>query len=541
MATAALGMTAGFAQSDPMPAEEAPSSVYRLTNEQYRNSIRDIFGRSVEVGSRFEPDQRVEGLIAIGTSFATVTPSAMELYNQSAKSIAAQVVDEERRAQLIPCVPEAIDRPDDACASMFLSKVGHAAFRRPLTDAELQSFVGVANDGTTQLGDFYEGLRLSLVGILNSPQFIFWREETEADPANPGHYRLTSESIARRLSFMLWNTTPDAQLLAAAETGDLHDREQLERQLDRMLASPRLETGVRAFFRDWLHFDEFEVLTKDSTLYPDFTRVAASQAQEQTLRTIVTKFVREEGDYRSLFTDRDTFMTPLLAALYRVPYEGSSSAANDWRRMSIPPEMPQAGLLTQASFLALHSHEGTSSPTLRGAAVREIFMCQHMPPPPPDVDFSQFEIADHGDVPTTARMRIGGHASNQACAGCHNMMDPLGFALENYDTAGGFRETENGLLIDASGRLNSVEFEDATGLGQAMAESDFVSSCLVQQLYSYSTGQALEREDRSWLRANIEPEFEEQGYQLRPLLRALLLNPEFYQVEAPEAEFASAR
>ena len=505
----------------------------RLTQEQYRNTIQDVFG-DVALSGQFEPDPPADHLIAVGSSQAIVTPAGLEGYKRTAMGIGAQIVDPLHRDQMIPCKPVSTSAPDDACARQFLAKVGRLLFRRPMTQEELASFVKVAADGANQVSDFYFGLQLALAGLLQSPNFLFIHDEIEQDPEAPGAYRLTQHAMASRLSFMLWNAPPDLELLDAAERGELRTRRGLKRQVERMMASPRLEIGVRVFFADMLSFAGFEVLAKDTQLYPSYNRDVARQAQEQTLRTIVDHLLVKDGDYRDLFTTSKTFLKPLLASVYRVPTTGYDTKESGWMEFELPKDMPQAGILTQVSFVALHSHPGKTSPTLRGRALRELLMCQKVPDPPADVDFSKFEQADNTQAPTV-RQRLLMHNTEPACAGCHKIMDPIGLALENFDTVGAFRLTENSQPIDVSGEVDGVSYKDASGLGAALHDNPRTTACLVERVYSYAVGRTPSRSERTWLREHAQKSFAADGYRLKPLLRGIALNPGFYQVVPQQA------
>lgn len=512
----------------------------RLTQQQYRNSIQDIFG-PVTLGGRFEPDPRAEQLIAIGAGETTVTASGLEGYDRMAMGIGGQMVAEQRRAQAIPCRPASPSAPDDACAREFLGKAGRLLFRRPLSTAELDRAAQVAADAAGQVKDFYYGLQLALAGMLASPRFLFVQESVEPDPGRSGAYRLTPYALASRLSLLLWNSTPDLELLRAAESGELETRRGLSRQVDRLLGSPRLENGVRAFFADMFHFDEYDDLDKDAVLYPEYNRDVARDAQEQTLRTVVDLLLRQEGDYRDVFTTRKTFITPMLASAYRVPVPLSYTVPTEWMDYEVPADVPQAGILTHFSFLALHSHPGKTSPTLRGKALRETLLCQKVPAPPPDVNFSAFNAAEgEGAPPTTVRERLGMHSKEPACAGCHKITDPIGLGLESFDTVGAFRRTESGLVIDAGGELDRVSFKDANGLGQAMHDNPNASACVVQRLFAYAVGRNPSPSERTWLREHLEKRFAEDGYRLKPLLRNIVLNPGFRRVSPAAGTRTSA-
>jgi hypothetical protein len=527
LALVAMLVLAPHATRRAAPLAEGDMELRRLTPDQYRNIIADVFGRSVKFGGRFEPGIRQTGLLAVGASTATVTASAFEQYDQMARSIAASVVDARHRGDLIPCVPKAPDRADPDCARAFLAPVGRLLFRRALGDAEIARYVGLANASATSLKDFYAGLATSLATLLVSPDFLFRQETTEADPHRPGQWRLTAYAKASRLSFLLWNTAPDDALLRAAEDGRLNSEEGLSREVDRMLQSSRLEAGVRAFFADFLEFDGFQTLAKDALIYPKYTDAVTEEAREQMLRTISDVLLTHGGDYRDLFTTKKTFMTPLLGSIYRVPLATDAP----WQPYEFSNDRPTAGILTLIGFTALHSHPGRSSPTLRGRAIRQELLCQTVPDPPANVNFSLLQDTTNPRY-RTARERVKAHTSVAICAGCHKLTDPIGLALETYDTTGQDRATENGAPIDASGELDGVAYKDAAGLGQAVHDNPALPACLAARWYSYMTGRSLAISDNAEIGA-LEHRFREDGYRIVPLMRDIAVDERSYKAPPP--------
>ena len=512
--------------AEPKPVG-APPVLRRLTESQYRATIADVFAPDVPIAGRFERGLRQHGLIAVGSSMGGMSAFSFEQYDVSARSVAADVTSEKRRAQFVPCQPRSATEFDKACATQFVDSYGLKLFRRPLFSDERDRFVEVANSAQQQLGGFYQGLEYALVGMLQSPNFLLRIERTEADPARPGALRLDGWSKATRLSYFLTNSTPDAELLRAAAAGELHTDKGLERQVDRIVASSRIEPAVRAFFWDMLQLDGFNDLFKDPTIYPAYNSTVANDAQEQTLRTIATLLVAERGDYRNLFTTRTTWLTRPLGIVYRMPV----ATRNGWERGEYGPGSNRAGILTDISMLALHSHPGRSSPTLRGKSLREIFLCQKVPDPPADVNFSivQDAVSQPG---STARIRLAEHNENPVCAGCHLLTDPMGFTLENFDGAGKFRAQENGAAIDASGSLDGVDFTGATGLGQAMHDNPGVPTCLVDQMYRSAVGREVAEEEMPYLEY-LNTTFQANGYRVPDLMRAIARSKTFYSVSAP--------
>jgi hypothetical protein len=539
MGLLALCALVACSPSDPEPESTGTHALTKLiTAEQYSNSLTYIFGPGIDAQVQFAPVARNEGLLANSLATAGVSGGQVQTIQSVASSVAKQVVDVENRQHLVACRPESIDGPDQACATQFVSKVGRLLFRRALSDDEIATYVEYASvaaqelDGKESEGEeldgFYAGLEVVLEGLLLHPEVLFLVESAEPDPSNPEQLRLDGYSLASRLSFFLWNASPDDELLAAAESGDLQSPGGVERAVDRMLESPRLVDGMRAFFDDMLVFDEFKTLSKDPTIYPEFTSVTAQDAREQTLRTIIDHTLNQGKDYRDLFTSRSTFMSPALAIVYGVP------AQPGWAPYTFSQDSPRAGLLTQVSFLALTSHPGRSSVTLRGMALRERLLCQTVPEPPPGIDFSVVSNPD-AHYPTQ-RLRVAAHLETPSCAGCHRITDPIGLSLEQFDGAGGYRLTENGATIDATGGLDGFEFDGAIGLGEALSQNPELPRCLVRRVYSYATGGPPEIDARPALNYFNE-EFAAQGYQLRKLLRTIALSKAFSLIQnSPSAE-----
>jgi hypothetical protein len=512
--------------SEPI-TEGPPPDVRRLTEDQYKNIISDVFGASIIVGGRFDTPVRTEGLQAVGARNATVTAAALSQYDEMARSISEQVMSEPSRQFLVPCAMPGQVAFDESCTTQFISKTGRLLFRRPLTDDETSARTDVVRETTQRLGSFKEGLSSGLASLLVSPQFLFIADVVEDDPDSPGAARLNAFSKATRLSFFLWNRSPDNTLLQAAETGDLHSEDGLEGQVERMMASPLLKAGVRSFFSDLLEFSEFDFLEKDSLIYPAFGAGAVRDAQEQTLRTITDHVVTKDKDYRDLFTTRDTFMTSTLGMVYRVQVKARPGT---WEPYQFAPDDPRIGIQGHLSFLALNSHPGRSSPTLRGKAIRNMLLCQQVPDPPPDVDFSGFN--DPNSPSKTAKERLTAHSTSPACAGCHRITDPIGLALEKFDGAGQFRQTENGAPIDTSGDLDGIDYADSKGLGLALRDNPATTKCLINRLYAYGSGNSMS--SRSEWMTYLEDRFTADGYRITSLMKRISTSNTFYAVSAPD-------
>ncbi len=517
--------------AEPEPVG-GPALVRRLSESQYRASVADIFGPETPVVGRFERGLRSHGLQAIGTSESGVSPFSIEQYTAVALGVAENVLSEARREEMMPCTPSDASSFDAACAETFVRFYGDQLFRRPMAQEQVSRFVAAARDGASKLNDYYQGLKYALVGMMVSPEFLLRIENIKDRSSVNDVAELDSYSKAERLSFFLTNSTPDQILLEAAANGELDTQEGLAKQVDRLIASSKFNDSIRAFFSDMLEFDLFGELNKDLDIYPAYSSQVAADAQEQTLRDITRYLIDENGDYRGLFTLRETELTRPLGAVYRVPV----AARNGWERVSFEEDSPRIGIQSHLSFLALHSHPGRSSPTLRGAAIREVFLCQEVPDPPADVDFSAVQDAASGSMPT-ARDRLDVHNREPACSGCHKIMDPPGFALENFDGLGQYRTKENGVVIDVSGDLDGIPFDKPTEMAQALSEHREVPRCVVEKMYRYAVGRDTVWKERSYMDFLIS-RFTQEGYRMPELMKTIALSENFFAIQ-PETNSRS--
>ena len=528
------------ASASPAPAAPAappPATVWsgqlnpvvamrRMSEAQYRNAIADIFGPDIQVAGRFEPIIRpVHDLIATGAMDSAVSPAGLEQLDAIARNIAAQVFDPVHRGQFVHCTPKDEKAADPDCASQVLTPLGRYIFRRPLTPGEQAAYVKIAGDAATQTGSFYKGLELSLSAILVSPSFLYIMESGEPDPARPGELRLDNFSRASRLSFLLWNTTPNETLLKAAEEGRLTDQAQLAALAAKMVKSPRLEQGVRAFLADMLMFEKFDDLTKDPIVYPRYNPEVAQALPEQTLRMAVDLLVTRNGDYRELFTTNKTYVNRALGTIYNVQVHKASG----WEPIEFAPNDDRAGLLGEAGFLSIYSHSGRSSPTLRGRAIRELLLCQPVPNPPGNVNFTAVQDITNKAMPT-ARIRFGAHITDGVCAGCHKITDPIGLSLERFDGIGAFRATENEAPIDVSGDFEGTPYQGASGLGKAIAANKASTTCVAGRALEYATGRSNETNDNTALITSLEQLFASDGYRIPALFLRVATMPEAYRV-----------
>jgi hypothetical protein len=456
-----------------------PASLRRLTGPQYANAVRDLLGSDVTIPGGFEPDTVLSGFASVGAALTTISASATEKFEAAAMNLADQVMnDPARRARVVTCTPSGPD--DEACARSFVTGFGRRAWRRPLTDEEVVRYVGIARQAGTTLGDFWKGLGYALAGLLQSPNFLY-RVEVGKPMAGTGQRAFDDWELASRMSFFLWNSTPDEALLEAAQAGRL-TREGLRKEALRLVDSPRARVAVRAFFHELLRLDGTEDLEQSPANFPEVTATLGAAMREETLRFVEELVLSPAGDFRQAFDLDAAFVNNELARLYGLP----APAGGAFQRVALPAEGLRRGLLGQASFLALNAHEATTSPTRRGKFVSESVLCHEIPAPPPDVDAS-LPPEPAGNAPRTMRERLSAHNA-PACVACHSKMDPIGLAFENFDAIGKFRQTDAGKAIDASGDIDGVRFRDPRELGVLLRQHPDVESCLVRGVYRYALG-----------------------------------------------------
>lgn len=505
----------------PITVGEAPTVepgtpvLKRLTEAQYANTIGDLFGGDVVLPSSLEPDVEVDGLFAVGAGVTTISPLGVEQYETGAYLIAEQVMAPGAiRDAVMTCSPSGV--VDDACASEALEDLGRKIWRRPLTDSELGTLTAVAGEAADVLGDFYLGLEYGLAALLQSPHFLY-RVELAEGQDTPRAY--TDWEMASRLSYFLWNTTPDDELLDAASAGELTDDAGLAAQVERMLADDRAIQGVRNLFSEMLELYDLPGMTKDPDVYTSMSDDLGESAREETLMGIEAHVFTDDADYRELFTTHRTFVDRQLAALYDVPAPTVEGFGEVW----LPLDGERRGFLGQASFLALQSHSVSTSVTRRGMFVRENLLCQTIPPPPADLNTA---IPEPDPTAPTMRDRVQIHLLDPVCASCHQITDPIGLGLENFDGIGKWRVLENGAEIDPSGDLDGVEFTNGWELAGAIAAHPELPLCFTSTVYQYANGASLTEGEAELLEWHLS-KFAVSGHSVLTLLADIAQSPGF--------------
>jgi hypothetical protein len=534
--------TAGSAQPPPstLPApaqfKPAPAGLRRLTVAQYRNSIGDLLGPGVTVPADLEPDTSLSGFASIGASLVSLSPHLVEQLETAALNVAHQALADTApgRATLVGCTPAGVT--DDACTTMFLTKLGRRAWRRPLTPDEITTYVMLANGIQTSSKSFYGGLEYGLAGLLESPHFLY-REELGAPAAGmPGVLAFDDHELATRLSFFLWNTTPDDALLDAADARQLSQGAGFATQVARLLASPRAATGTRTFFSEYYRLADLDALPQLPSIFPQKTDTLGPAMREETLRFLADVATAANGDMRSIFDSPTTFVNAELARLYGLPAGVAPAGSTDFVKTTLPDAGLRVGYLGQGSFLALNAHSDVTSPTYRGKFIREMLMCQTVPPPPMNVPPLPQNVV--GAAPQTMRQKLAVHRAVEPCKTCHTLMDPIGLAYENFDAIGATRTMDAGQVIDPSGDLDGMAFKNPRELATLLHGNARVMDCLARNLYRYVTGH-VESTDEEAAVLQLAQGFKTGKFQYASLVSSMV-NSAGFTLAAPPAPDTAA-
>jgi hypothetical protein len=408
---------------------------------------------------------------------------------------------------------------EERSAKRILASLMRRAYRRPVTDADLQGPLALYRQARAEAG-FEAGIEMALSAVLVSPQFLFRVEQDPAGVPPNAVYRLSDLELASRLSFFLWSSIPDDELLDVAGAGKLKEPAALERQVRRMLADPRSRTLVTNFASQWLHLRNLESITPDMRLFPDFDD-NLRQAFRQETELFFESIVREDRSALDLLSANYTFVNERLAKHYGIPQVYGSR----FRRITLSEDSRRGGLLRHASILMVTSYATRTSPVIRGKWILENILGVPPPPPLPDVPALKDNTVD-GNL--SVRKRLAEHRTSPACAGCHNLMDPVGLSLEKFDAVGRWRPVEGGVPIDASGSLpDGSQFADVHGLEQALLRRpEIFVGTLAEKFLTYASGRGIEYYDAPAVRAIVR-EARSQDFRVSSIILGVVKSQPF--------------
>jgi hypothetical protein len=487
-------------------ASTGPSPMRRLTRWEYNNTIADLLGDTSAPATKFVPEAQQFGFDN-NAAGATLNLLVVGQFETAAEEIADRAVKD--LPALLGCDPAV--KGEDTCADAFIKTFTRKAFRRPLATDELQRYATFYTQSKTTYG-FSTAVGLVLRAIFQSPNFLYRLELGMPAPGTPEAVPLTPFETATRLSYLLWGSMPDEVLLTAAESGKLGTPDEVAAQAKRLLDDPRGARSVKNFYVQWASLGGLSSLDRSGT---DYTPKVA-----ELLRTETEMFVDEvirhgDGKWATLLGAPYSYMNAELAAYYGV----KGPSGTEFEQVPLDP-VRYAGLMTQGSLMAHLAHPGQPSPVLRGTFVRDQLLCTPMPPPPDDVDTTLPAV----DPKATARQQLEQKTGVAPCSGCHALINPPGFAFENFDEIGRFRATDHGLPIDATGTLIGTDvdgqFQDHTSLLEMLGKSEQVRGCVVKQWFRYAYGRGETKID-SCSTDQLKKVFTESGGDVRKLLMGL--------------------
>ncbi len=451
----------------------------RLGQREHARTITALFGAGVASDAALPDDERGASSYATPTVVGTVERDRIE---QAANAIAAQVAP--RLTTLAPCASGATER---ACAQTFVSDFGMKVFRRPLLPAESEALLALYDElrATPTSNSHAQALQTLLSALLQSPQFLYHWELGASAPVVEGQFlRLNGYEIASRLSYFLSASMPDDALFAAAAKGTLDTAAGVQKEVARLLQTPAAAYAFTDMVGQWINIEQLPGLVKDAKV----ASVDASlrDAMRDSFEAFTTDALHARGSYQDLLTSPNGFVSTPLATLYGLP--GSFGAQPT--RAVLPNG--RVGLFSQAAFLAIQALPQEGSPVRRGKLVANRLLCRVIAPPPVGLNVTPPEIPDG----VQTRAAYAQHSTDPTCAGCHAQMDPLGFAFENFDTLGRYRDREGGKPIDATGTIHGLDgaevpFNGVAELMAAIANSNEGQACFVQQLALYALNRSL--------------------------------------------------
>lgn len=414
---------------------------------------------------------------------------------------------------------------EEACAKSILANLARRACRRPITDEDLQAPLSLYREGRAE-GGFEAGIELALSSLLVKPEFLFHveREPPELPPGTA--YRIGDVELASRLSFFLWSSLPDEELLELAIQGQLGQPDVLEQQTRRLLADDRAQSLTNNFAQQWLYLRNLEAVSPDMRAFPDFDD-NLRQAMRRETELFFASILREDRSVLDLLTADHTFLNERLAKHYGIAHIYGSR----FRRIAVADESHRGGLLRHGSILTVTSYATRTSPVLRGHWVLQNLLGASPPPPPPNVPALADNIVSKS---LSIRERLEQHRANAACAGCHRQMDPIGFSLENFDAVGRWRKADAGRAIDADGAfLDGRSVDGVIGLEQALLERPqlFVRT-MTEKLLTFALGRGLEYYDAPTVR-QIVREAEADDYRFSRLILGIVKSTPFRMRKSP--------
>jgi hypothetical protein len=471
---AAASCSGKLDEEPPEVSEASPVRVRRLTRAEYDNSLAAMGLGIPPLSATFAPEDTILGF---STHDRLQVTSLLADQLDNGASTAAELA--KRTLKIHEQCPA--DSNEEACTTAILFDVASRAFRRPLTAEDRADLLAFWRD-IRKVADPQTGHRLFLQGIFAAPSFLYRTELGEPGRGADKVVRLTQYEVASALSYAVTAGPPDAELLAAAEAGELKTADQREAHARRLLATPAAQKRLYHFVTEWLGITGLANLNKNNQVFRDFSAAFKDSSRGETKAFIEHVLANEGGSVQELLSANYTFADGRMSRFYGTTLTPNGAIG----RVPLPPE--RAGILTHASVLATYALFDSSSPIRRGKFVLTRLLCQEVPAPPPNIVIIPPAVA----TTTTTRARFAAHTDNPACAGCHRNLDPIGFGMENFDGLGKLRTHENDIPIDANGAVptaaGSFSFVGGGDLARHLASSEDVANCVPLQIFRYAMG-----------------------------------------------------
>ena len=494
----------------------------RLSQDEFDNTLEALLLDDSRSFAMRLPEDKVDPFDNNALTQLVSQPLVEGLETAATQAAQGAMTDPARRDQILGCTPAGA--VDEGCFRSFVTSFGLRAFRRPLTDAEVETFMPLAAFGE-EAGDFYAGASFVIQAMLQMPAFVYHLQRGLPVAGRENTYRLGSFEVASRLSYFLWGSMPDDELLQAAADGNLKTSDEVRAQAQRMLQDPRTRSRIQRFHAMWLGYHRFSVTG------------TIGQAMVEESNALINRVVFDDkSSYFDLFTSNESFINDELAEHYGIAAPGSEEGT--WVDVS---GEGRGGILSHATFLSVASKFGDTSPTQRGRLIRERILCTVVPPPDPSLGVDT-DTAPTSPDSNCKKDRYNTILEASGCAACHNQMDPIGFGLENYSQAGQYRTTDEGepdCPIDGQGALHfggeATTFNGPRDLGEVLVASSQFERCVVKQAWQFAVGNVASASDLETLE-DLQQRFAAGDHRFDQLLLDIVSSESFlYRIE-PEPQ-----
>lgn len=520
------GASSGSGPSLASQIDPAPGGARRLLGSQYVRAIRATLGEAAALAANPPEDIALHGFASIGATDLAMSPADVERYESSARAVAkAFVADAAARAVKLPCDP--IGPADKTCLSSVATALARSLWRRALEPAEADAFASLGAAAGAEYGAVDQAISYVLLGLLQSPEFLYVVEVGEPEADDPSRRWLTPVELVTRMSLFLLDSLPEVSWLERAEQGQLADEAALRGLALEMLERPEAREALGAFYDEVFRFDRIESTVKLAEEFPEWT-----PELKESIHASMTAFLDDlvwtrNADARTMLTADHAFVDATLAPIYGL----SVPAESGMMKVTLSSSQQRMGLLGSAAFLSVYSHAKMSSPTKRGVFIRRTLLCDSVPPPPPDV---VPKLPEDSMGALTTKQLLEQHMKDDNCRACHGLFDSLGWSLEKFDAIGRYRNDDDGQPIDTFGESPNVgEFSGPAELAGLLSEHPQVPDCMVRQLYRDSMGH-FETKGEAAAIEDLDHRFEDRGYSVKELLVELVASPAFRLVGEPK-------